>query len=747
MSRLLLVSNRLPVALTVGPRGVHVEPTVGGLATGLREPHARSHGLWIGWPGPLELDTEAARAELRAHFERLGIVPVYLSAREVRRYYEGFANSVLWPLFHYLTGQVPLRVEGWSEYVAANRRFAEETASHARADDMIWVHDYQLMLVPGMIRQRVPRARIGFFLHIPFPSAELFATLPTREELLRGMLGADLIGFHTDSYRRHFAATIERVLGVRVRDHEGEFEGQRFRLGVFPMGVDAPGLAQRARSAEVAAEVHALTAGWPGRLLLGIDRLDYTKGIPRRLLAYQEMLRRRPEWHGQVRLLQIAVPSRTGVRSYRHFREEVDGLVGHINGEFGTAQWMPVHYLYRSVPETQLLALYRAAHAMLVTPVRDGMNLVAKEFVAVREDELGVLVLSEFAGAADELQQAIIINPYNIEQAAEAYHRALTMPVQEQRERMRVLRTTVFENDVRQWVSRFLAELDPAAELRWSNIVGEQPTLSDVAEPALPPNALAVWNSLASRFDQGSPVLFLDYDGTLTRIVRHPRDALLSGDMRAVLERIAALLPVVLVSGRAREDLLQRVGIAGLIYAGSHGFDIAGPHGLRHEVASDHIPLLERIAQDLESRMRHIAGVVVEAKRFSAAVHYRMVARADVPAVLAVVDALVQDEPRVRKTYGKKVVEIRPAVDWDKGYAVRWLMTQLSADYDVLPIYLGDDLTDEDAFAAIGDDGVTVLVGDTPRPTRAQYSLRNVEEVRGFMMRIADRAASTAVAK
>jgi len=476
VSRLLIVSNRLPVTLASDDGEPQVVPSVGGLATGLRGPHARTGGVWIGWPGHPEPADPRQRAEFAELLATHGTAPVWLSSAEVTQFYEGVSNGVLWPLFHYLLDQLPLRVEHWATYEAVNVRFADVVAAHYRPGDRVWVHDYQLMRLPALLRARVPGARIGFFLHIPFPSVEVFATLPAREAVLRGLLGADVVGFHTVGYASHFAASVERLLGARVAcaDPEHltvELDGRRVQVGVFPMGVDAAAFEARAAGPAVDAELAAL-AGPPGRragdaaddvaLFVGIDRLDYTKGIPRRLLAFEQLLTRHPELRERVRLVQVAVPSRTAVPAYQDFRQQVDALVGRINGAFGTARWSPVHYLYRSLGDAQLLALYRAARVLLVTPVRDGMNLVAKEFVACRADEDGVLVLSEFVGAAAELSDALCVNPYDVDGSAEAYYRALTMPREERRRRMRAMRARVMSFDVHAWADAYLAALGEA---------------------------------------------------------------------------------------------------------------------------------------------------------------------------------------------------------------------------------------------------------------------------------------------
>jgi trehalose 6-phosphate synthase/phosphatase len=460
MSRLVLVSNRLPVTVRPSPSGLDVQRSVGGLATALRQPHERTGGLWVGWPGPTGDLDDAVRDELERRLAGLGTVPVHLTAEEVALYYGAFSNGVLWPLFHYVTGVLPLRLEGWAEYRAANERFADAVAARYRPGDRIWVHDYQLMLVPALLRRRLPEARIGFFLHIPFPSSEVFGTLPARRELLEGLLGADLVGFHTEGYRRHFASSVHALLGIPAPEGRIRHPGGETALGVFPIGIDAAEFAARADTPEVAAQARRLRGDEGIRLLVGIDRLDYTKGIPRRLLAFEDFLTRWPDWLGRVRLVQVAVPSRTDVHAYGAFRQEVDALVGRINGAFGTPHWMPVHYIFRSLSEDEISALYVAADAMLVTPVRDGMNLVAKEFVASRGDGDGVLVLSEFAGAAAQMREAVSVNPYDLAGTAEAYHRALTMPERERRARMAALRDSVFGYDVHRWVKTFLAELE-----------------------------------------------------------------------------------------------------------------------------------------------------------------------------------------------------------------------------------------------------------------------------------------------
>jgi len=465
MTRLIAVSNRLPVTISVEKRELVVKQSVGGLATGLRRLNQGTDSLWIGWPGDVSALTDAQREEMHVRLSDIHAKAVVLTPNEIEVFYERISNAVLWPVCHDRIDQLPLRIDGWDVYESVNQRYADAVADVWEPGDMIWVHDFQLLRVPHLIRKRIPEARIGFFLHVPFPNPEIFFTLSVRRWLVEGMLGADLIGFHTRRYRGHFTGTLRRLFGLEMDQATASiaYQGRRIKLGIFPMGIDAAEYAERSTDRGVSAKTLELTRGGV-RLLVGIDRLDYSKGIQRRLLSIEELLIKYPEWRERVRFIQVAVPSRGRVGAYRRLRTEVESLVGRINGEFGTPAWTPIQYLYRSVPMSTLVSLYMAADVMLVTPVRDGMNLVAKEFAACRADEDGVLILSEFAGAADELTDACIVNPYDVDGVATVIHEALTMSRDDRRSRMRGLRAQVFEHDVHAWASNFLttlAELQP----------------------------------------------------------------------------------------------------------------------------------------------------------------------------------------------------------------------------------------------------------------------------------------------
>ncbi|MGC3999268.1 MAG: bifunctional alpha,alpha-trehalose-phosphate synthase (UDP-forming)/trehalose-phosphatase [Anaeromyxobacter sp.] len=722
MPRLLIVSNRLPVTVRTRGDDVTVAPSTGGLATGMKGPHERLGGLWIGWPGALEGASEAARAGVDRQLRDLRLVPVALSPEEVEQYYEGYSNGVLWPLFHYAVSRLPQEVAHFDTYEAVNARFADAVADCWEPGNLIWVHDYQLMRLPLLLRERLPEARIGYFLHIPFPSSELFRSVPQRERLLEGLLGADLVGFHTATYVRHFASAALRLVGARTDLDRLRWHGREVRLGVFPMGVDAATLQALAGTPEVEARVASHRAGGE-RLLVGVDRLDYTKGIARRLLAYERLLEAHPELRERVRFVQVAVPSREQVEAYREFREEVDAVVGRIHGAFATARWSPIHYLYRGLSQQEVVALYRAADVAVVTPLRDGMNLVAKEFVAARPDGDGVLVLSELAGAAAELAEALQVNPYDVDSTAAALHRALHMPEEERRTRMASLRDRVLRHDVHWWARAFVDRLEAAAPA-----TGAEPTAPS------PPAAL---HAAVERV-RAAPrrLLLLDYDGTLVPFAPTPELAVPDQALLELLRRLAALpaTEVHVVSGRKREGLERWLGALPLGLHAEHGLwsrlpgqpwrsADPGPTGWREPVLG--------ILREFCSRT---PGALVEAKTAGYAWHYRA-ADPEYGAVQAQelshhLTALLGNAP-VDLLVGDKVLEVRPH-GIHKGRAAE---LALAAAPGALAVALGDDRTDEDLFAALPEGSVAVHVG--PSPSRAGLRVADVAAARRLLEAVA----------
>jgi trehalose 6-phosphate synthase/phosphatase len=463
---LAVVSNRLPFVVSRGEGGVRIEPGSGGLVTALRPVLSDRGGRWVGWTGASDARGEAAAKDaLAASRHRFGydLVPVELTAAERDGFYHGFSNEVLWPLFHDLLPLCRFSSRNWSVYEAVNRKFAEVAARHCRPEDFLWVHDYHLLMTARELREIGVRSRLAFFLHIPFPAPDIFLKLPWRFAILRALLDFDLVGFQTMRDRQNFLHCLRLLVPAADVSGKGavasaRLEGREIRVGAFPIGIDVELFERLARAQEVEAKARSLRADEAGRkIVLGIDRLDYTKGIPEKLEAFRALLTERPEWRGKVTLFQVVVPSREDVPRYREHRTLIETLVGEINGRFTVSGWVPIHYIYRGLGGPRLPAYYLAADVAFVTPLKDGMNLVAKEYCAARVDRGGALVLSEFAGAAAQLQRgALLVNPFDVDGMAAALHRALTLRPAERLARMIRLRRAVRENDVYRWVSSFL---------------------------------------------------------------------------------------------------------------------------------------------------------------------------------------------------------------------------------------------------------------------------------------------------
>jgi trehalose 6-phosphate synthase len=453
-SNLVVVANRMPVRRVSHGETTTWQPSPGGLTSAITPLVQKNGGSWIGWPG------SAGPAPDPFKHAGMSIVPVGLSKKEVEAFYNGFSNRTLWPLYHAALRPPEVNRKWWQPYVEVNQRYAQAALRRVRDGDLVWVHDYHLQLVPLMLRERKPSARIGFFLHIPFPPVELFSWLPWRAEILRGLLGADVIGFQRKQDAESFLRAAARFTPARPREGGLEIEGRRVRVGAFPISIDVADFEATAGQPEVEAHARQIRERLGARkTILSVDRLDYTKGIDSRLSAFEDMLVRGVADVEDCVFVQIAVPSRESVKAYSELRDRVERLVGRINGQFSTPGAVAVHYFRRNLSKENLVAYYRAADVMLVTPLKDGMNLVAKEYVATRLDESGVLVLSEFAGAADELDSALIVNPYDVDGVSLALERALKLPEDEARRRMRSLRRALRRNDVYHWADAFLRAL------------------------------------------------------------------------------------------------------------------------------------------------------------------------------------------------------------------------------------------------------------------------------------------------
>lgn len=708
-SPIVIVSNRLPFTYTRTAGGLKRQASPGGLVSALEPVLKRRGGTWIGWPG-VELK-KGERVSTRGNSYR--VAPVALGENDIARYYHGFSNRTLWPLFHSLPGHTQYVRKDWHVYADVNKRFAEIALRHAREADLVWIHDYHLMLAPEFMRGAHPDARLAFFLHIPFPPFDIFRLCPWDQELLRGLIACDLIGFHVENYARNFMDCAERILGARV-DREAMIieDGDRVaKIGVFPIGIDFDLYETQAMKAR--------RENQRERVVLGVDRLDYTKGIPERIRAFERLLELHPRHKGNVVLLQLAVPSRSQVAEYRELKSEIDELVGQVNGRFATSTWSPIRYLYRSVSPEKLCGLYRDADVALVTPLRDGMNLVAKEYVACQVDDPGVLVLSRMAGAAETMREALQVNPFDVDGTAEAIHRALTMDEEERASRIASLRRRERRDNVEAWVEGFLR-------------AGRTETarLAPISEQEI--------HAWLRGYVKSYPLcLFLDYDGTLTPIVAHPSKAKLSSEMREALMSCARRLDtdVSIVSGRALDDIRKIVGEPSLVYAGNHGLEIEGPQikRFRHEDLVHY----EARAQELFEALEQIAGegAWTEAKGPTLTFHVRNVAPTRRLHYAKKARSLIaQHGYQARDAH--EAIEARPPIGWDKGRAVLHILReQFGPDWSerVRVIYVGDDQTDEDAFRFLSGLAMTFRVGSADAPTAALHRLPEVEAVRRLL--------------
>ncbi len=657
--------------------------------------------------------------------------PIFLSQQDIENFYYGFCNKTIWPLFHYFIQYTVFSKNFWNAYRQVNRVFCDAVVKIAEPEDTIWIHDYHLMLLPELVRERLPDARIGFFLHIPFPSFEVFSLLPWREEIVEGLLGADLIGFHTYDCVKHFLDSVRRLLGYEHTLGQITTSNRVVKVDAFPMGIDYERFATVVTTPEVQKEIKKIRRKSGNRkVILSIDRMDYTKGIPQRLEAFDLFLETYPEYRERVLLVLIAVPSRTGIEHYRLLKKQVDELVGEINGKHGTIDWMPVWYLYRYIPFRTLVALYNVADVALITPLRDGMNLMAKEFIATKTDGRGVLILSEMAGAAKELGEAIVVNPNNEEKIVEALREALTMPEEEQIARNRAMQRRLGRYNVVRWANDFMERL--------SYIKRVQHEL--IAKRITPETKKKL---IKSYIESESRLLLLDYDGTLVPLVEKPEEAIPDDELMKVLEALArnAGDEVVIISGRDKRTLEKWFGSLNVGLIAEHGAWIKEKGGNWETIEPLRNDWKEEILPILELYVDRTPGSFIEEKEFSLVWHYRRV-----DPELASVRARELKETLLQLTAnlnlgvleGSKVIEIKN-VGVNKGRAaLRWISKKKWG----FILAVGDDWTDEDVFAALPDRAFSIKVGLTP--SKAEFNLTSHYEVRDLLKDLASNVLKVA---
>ncbi len=723
MSRLVIVSNRLPFTVVRKEGKFQLESSAGGLATGLGSVSRAKDSLWVGWCGMARERLKGHEQEVDAMLQAEKCKGVRLTRHDVEYYYHGFSNKTIWPLFHYFPIYTIYNKHFWEAYKRVNKEFCDAVIENLQPGDIIWIHDYQLMLLPKMLRDRLPDATMGFFLHIPFVSSEVFRLLPWRRQILDGILGADLVGFHTYDYVRHFGESVRRVCGYEHNFGYMSVGSRTIRVDAFPMGIDYKHYSTAGERPGVQEHCKRIRKRIGDRkLILGIDRLDYTKGIPERLEVFDLFLERNPEYREKVTLVMVAVPSRTGLEHYRMLKRRVDELVGRINGKYGSIGWIPVWYLYRSVPFDKLVALYKLSDVALVTPLRDGMNLIAKEFVTSKTDGKGVLILSEMAGAAKELGEAIIVNPNNQEEIVAAMEQALSMPEEEQIERNRVMQHRLARYSIGGWVGDFMGQLEGVKRLQSERgIIKLTPEVGE--------RIVADYRAAKKR------LILLDYDGTLVPFSGWPKKAHPDNRLGSLLSRLARHRKneVVMVSGRDRETLDEWLAPFGVGLVAEHGVWVKESGGKWDAVETLKDDWKVQVRPLLELYVDRTPGSFIEEKSFSLAWHYR---KAD-PGWGSIRARELRDDLEnlvanlnIGVLEGAKVIEVKD-LSINKGRASsKWIN---KADWDFI-LAIGDDWTDEDMFEAVPDTAYSIRVGLTT--TRARYSVSSYKEARELLAKL-----------
>ncbi len=731
MNRLLVISNRLPVTVGVKNGEFRFKASVGGLVSGISAyldslkgiSEIQPQYLWIGWPG-INVEKPSQQKNLTSLLLSIyNAFPVYINEEVMDRFYHGFCNKLVWPLFHYFPSYAIYDQESWEYYKKVNQTFAESILQIVQPDDTIWIHDYHLMLLPELLREKLPNATIGFFLHIPFPSFELFRLLPEewRRGILAGLLGADLIGFHTHDYTQYFLRCILRILGYENTLGEIAYGDRIIKVDSFPMGIDFDKFHNAVSSPKVEKEKKKiLRVLGEHKVILSIDRLDYSKGILNRLLAYRIFLENNPNWRKKVVLVLVVVPSRIGVEHYQKIKRQIDGLVGEINGLYGSLDWTPVIYQYRFVPFYPLVALYSICDIAMVTPLRDGMNLVAKEYLACRKDKTGVLILSETAGAAEELREAFITNPNNPDELAFLMKSVLETDIEEQKRRNSIMQNRLRRYNVKKWATEFLRGLSRIKEIQHK-----------YAPYYLTPD---IKERLKNDFRNSSnSLLLLDYDGTLVPFAPRPELALPDKNLIEILETLSNTMntEVVLISGRDRKTIDA--------WLGSMKLNLIAEHGIWLKEKDKDWELLKPLTNNwiieiknlMEIYVDRLPGSFIEEKEYSIVWHYRNAhkERADTLAK-ELVDNLINLTANldVQILQGSKVVEVRNS-GVNKGMAALHWLTK--SNYDFI-MALGDDWTDEDLFKILLDyNSYTIKVG-TPQ-SYAKFYVRNCQDVRELL--------------
>lgn len=715
----IFVSNRLPFSLQ--KETGHLIRGSGGLVSALLGVSKATAFSWFGFESSNE-DHDSLKQKVKAEISNLDLHPVFLNKNIYDSYYDKFSNDVLWPLFHYEGQLTSFRQTHWKNYKKANQTMADAILKEAKKGDTVWIHDFHFLLLPQMLREKNPDLKIGFFLHIPFPTHEIFRQLPVRTEVLEALTACDLIGFHEHSYLRHFTVALKTHLGINTTLSKATYKGHTFSFGVFPISVDTEGLKEKAKSPEVAKASQDLTAKIKEPyFIIGVDRLDYTKGLELKLQGFRRALQKYPELRGKISLLQVAIPTRAKVPSYIKLRSEVEQLVGQINGEFGTLTHTPIHYIYNSVSETELLALYRSGHSALITSKRDGMNLVAMEYaIAQSIDHPGVLIVSEFAGVASFLSNSISINPWDEDSVADAIFKAFQMPFAERKQRLTGLQEFLGRYSASEWAENFLSELSNTSMLNRKSTIELSSNVNQWPE------------TMIEKMKQALKIrLFLDYDGTLVKIAATPDQAIIQKDTLALLRNLNQHHDVYILSGRPKEFLDSQFKNENFSLVAEHGGYFKKPHlPWQNRVNSDLSQWYKDAEHIMEDYAKHVPLSFVEKKEACLVWHYRKspeeFANAQAKKLQEELQVSLSNQP-MSVSNGSKIIEAK-AIECNKGYFLRSL---LQNEHEALNICIGDDRTDEDAFSALGQQDITIKIGTGP--TLAEFRISDQTQVTKFL--------------
>ncbi len=719
--RLLIVSNRLPVSVKKENGEYEFSKSAGGLVSGLSDflnGLGKSEAdiddyIWMGWPGMTidKKDQELIRDKVQKEYKAS---PVFFSQKLMDKVYYGFCNKTIWPLFHYFPNHASFDNEFWDEYKNFNETFRDEVLKIIKPGDIVWIHDYHLMLLPEMLRENVDNP-IGFFLHIPFPSFEMYRLFPkeSRDGILNGLLGSDLIGFHTHDYAQYFLRTVLRILNIENHMGTIEFTSRIVKVCTFPMGIEF----DKFHNMDVSPHKSDKPGPDKPKIVLSVDRLDYTKGIVNRLQGFKMFLENNPDWLGKVIMKMILVPSRTGVTAYNKIKRNLDELVGNINGNFGTEAWIPIVYHYTSYPHKELIANYRMSDVSLITPLRDGMNLVAKEYIASLQDQKGVLVLSEFTGAAKELSEAIIINPHNISEIADGIADALNMPEEKQKNRNKQMQKRLKRYNVTRWANDFV---DNLLDINRESIITVK---EKYFKPEIADKMLENFRKAAKR------IIIVNYDGTLVPFVKEPDEAAPPTDLLRLLKNLNNnfYTDIVIISGRSKDILEFWLGKIPVNLTAEHGvwtreatqnkWELFKP--LSNEWKEEILPILELYTDRLP-------GSYIEEKEYSVSWHYH---KADIWQAsflsMEVSDYLLSmvTNMGLQVLHGRQAIEVSNNGVNKGELAMHWLSRK---SYDFV-LCLGSGWLDEMLFQTMPEHAWTI--GVEMMKTDARYVLKKQEEV------------------